>query len=118
MSKKLGKRVQILYFDGCPNHAKTLDRVAEIVAHLGLDAVVEEVEVKTHDDAERLRFLGSPSVHVNGVDIEPAARDSSAYAFACRTYGAGEGVPPRALITAALQEDLGTTSTDGGNADE
>ena len=114
----MSKRVQVLYFDRCPNHAKTLDRVTEVVADLGLDAVVEEVEVKTHEDAERLRFLGSPSVHVNGVDVEPAARDSSAYAFACRTYGAGEGVPPRALIAAALLEDLRTTSPSGGNSDE
>ncbi len=107
MSGDSGKKVHVLYFEGCPNHLETVDRVSDVIAALGLRTRVEEIEVKTVEDAERLRFLGSPSVRVGDVDIEPDARASSAYGFACRMYGAGEGVPSRGLIAAALQEDLG-----------
>jgi phosphoglycerate dehydrogenase-like enzyme len=94
-------KVQVLYFSGCPNHERTARLAREVAQALGLSVAVEEVEVADAEDATRLRFLGSPSVHVNGVDIEPSARSSTAYAFACRTYN-GEGVPPRELLVAAL----------------
>ncbi len=96
-------QVQVLYFAGCPNHETTARRAREVAGELGLDVHLEEVEVVSADDAERRRFLGSPSVHVNGIDIEPSARSSNAYGLACRTYH-GEGVPPRALLVAAFNE--------------
>lgn len=96
-------KVEVLYFEGCPNHRWAVELAREVVTELGVDAAVEEVEVKTLEDAERLRFLGSPSVHVDGVDIEPGARNSTAYAFACRTYGRA-GAPPREMLAAALRE--------------
>ncbi len=113
MTRTTGKKVEVLYLEGCPNHSETVETAYSVVDELGIEAEIVEVEVNTLEDAERLRFLGSPSVHVDGVDIEPEARTSSAYAFACRTYGAGEGVPPRALIVAALQDDHGRVSTGG-----
>jgi copper chaperone CopZ len=98
-------RVQVLYFRGCPNHERTAELVREVALEVGLSIDVEEVEVTTAEDAARLHFLGSPSVHVNGVDIEPSARSSTAYAFACRPYN-GQGVPPRNLLLAALKEPI------------
>ena len=94
-------KVQVLYFKGCPNHRPTVELAQEVVADLGLDVEVEEVEVKDAADAQRLRFFGSPSVHVNGVDIDPEACARTDYAFGCRKYGSA-GVPPRKLIEAAL----------------
>lgn len=113
MSRDVEKKVQILYFEGCPNHRETVERVRAVVSELGITAEIAKVEVETARDAERLRFLGSPSVHVDGVDIEPAARGSSSFAFACRTYGPGEGAPPRELIASALREDLSMPPTRG-----
>jgi len=95
------KNVEVLYFRGCPNHAETLDRVQEVVSALDIDARIVQIEVKTLADVERLRFLGSPSVRVDGVDVEPGVRASRAFGLACRTYGR-DGIPPRALIAAAL----------------
>ncbi len=97
--------IRVLYFDGCPNHEPTLSLIRQVVAELGLDAQVEPVRVRDAEDAARLRFLGSPSVHVNGVDIEPEARTRADYAVGCRVYG-GSGVPPRNLIEAALKEAM------------
>ncbi len=93
--------IQVLYFEGCPNHEPTVSLVREVVAGLDLSAQVEEIEVTTQTDAERLRFLGSPTVQVNGVDMEPSARERTNYALSCRMYS-GSGIPPRELLVAAL----------------
>jgi copper chaperone CopZ len=71
------------------------------MADLGVNASIEEVEVRDADDAEGLRFLGSPTVVVNGVDIEPDARYRTDFGFCCRTYN-GKGTPPRKLLEDAL----------------
>jgi hypothetical protein len=71
--------IQILYFEGCPNHLPTVARVKEVVARLGREVQIEEVEVTSPEDAASKRFLGSPTVLVNGVDIDPRARQRTAY---------------------------------------
>ncbi len=95
-------KIQVLYFQGCPNHMPTVDLARQVVAEIGLDAEIEEVEVASGDDTAQLGFLGSPTVLVNGVDIEPGARTRMDFGFSCRTYD-GVGVPPRALMVAAVE---------------
>ena len=94
-------KIEILYFEGCPNHEPTVRRVKDVIDELGVDAEVVEIEVGGPEDAVARRFHGSPSVHVDGVDIEPGARERTDYGYACRTYG-GEGNPPWEMIVAAL----------------
>lgn len=55
-------RIEILYFEGCPNHMPTVERVKRTVANLGVQAQIEEVEVASPEQVEQLRFLGSPPV--------------------------------------------------------
>jgi copper chaperone CopZ len=98
-------RIEVLYFQGCPNHAPTVTLVSQVLAQLGVHAPVREVEVLTSDDAHRLRFLGSPSVRVNGMDIESEARHRTDFALSCRMYD-GVGVPPRRLVEAAIKGAL------------
>lgn len=105
-------RISILYFQGCPNHPPTAKMVRQAVAESGLDARVEEVELTTLDDAQRLRFLGSPTVQVDGVDIEPAARSRTDFAMACRLYDTPDGLPSRTTLLVAL----GVGSTGGATA--
>ena len=93
--------VQVLYFEGCPHHRPALELVREVISECGAEAVLEEVEVATAEAAERLRFLGSPSIRVDGVDIEPGAETQGGYALSCRMYG-GSGVPPRELLVGAI----------------
>ena len=95
--------VQVLYLEGCPHHAPTMQQVRAVLGELGLDAELSEVPVRPSDDLKQLRFLGSPTVLVDGVDIEPAARRGRDYNFGCRQYADGGGVPPRELIAAALK---------------
>ena len=97
-------RVDVLYFDGCPNAPAAFAAVREVVRELGLDAEIREVEVSTDEQAARLRFLGSPTVQVDGVDIEPAARALTEFSFSCRMYGTSGGEIPRDLLRLALRE--------------
>jgi hypothetical protein len=95
-------KIEILYFAGCPNHEPTVDRVQEVLRGLELEAEVHEVAVETVDEAERHRFIGSPSVRVNGLDVELDARERSDFGLGCRLYRGG-GVPPKELLAEALR---------------
>lgn len=96
-------RIHVLAFEGCPNDQPTIARIREVLAELALAAEVERIEV-TPDTCAQLRFLGSPTVQIDGLDIEPAARDRTAFAMSCRTYPGSGGVPARSMILNALRE--------------
>jgi hypothetical protein len=102
--------IEVLYFEGCPNYEPTVSRVKQVVKDLGLAHKVLEVIITNPKMAESFRFLGSPTVLVNGLDVEPAARNSNQIGFGYRTYPSGErrvGVPGEDLIRAALVEAQG-----------
>lgn len=105
-------RIDILYLEGCPNHPPTAELVRDVVQSLGLEASIREFQVRDAQEAARLRFFGSPTVQVNGHDVDPAARSRMDYSFSCRIYGRS-GSPPRALVEHALRE-----GTSRGNAHE
>lgn len=102
-------KIEVLYFGGCPNHEPTVKRVRQVAQRLGFDVRIEEVEVTERDDAAALKFAGSPTVLINGQDINPALRGGGSYGYGCRTYSGG-GVPPEALIEAAIRSASGHPS--------
>ena len=85
-------RVEILYFDGCPNYEPARALVERVAAELGLHAKIELIEVADADSASRLRFLGSPSVRVEGRDVEPGADERSDFVLSCRVYRSERGL--------------------------
>lgn len=93
--------VEILSFAGCPNHAPTADLVREVVHDVAPQVEVREVEIADDEQAQRLHFLGSPSVRVNGRDVEPGAEDRTSFQIACRLYRPGFD---RRWVEAALRE--------------
>lgn len=102
-------KVEILYFAGCPNHAPTLEMVQRVLGREKIEAVVRLIDVTDEKAAESVRFLGSPSVRVNGVDIEPGREEDSPF-FGCRTYtvaGKTVGVPPEMWLVDALRREVG-----------
>ena len=97
--------VEILYFDGCPNHEATRELVERVAAELDVDAQPELVEVSDGEAARALRFLGSPTVRVAGHDVEPGAEDRTEYVLACRVYQGEHGFsgqPDERWVRAAL----------------
>jgi hypothetical protein len=97
--------IEILYFPGCPNHEPTVNLAREVLGELGLEAEIREVAVETPEEAEAQRFVGSPTVRVNGVDIEPEAEHRTEFGLGCRIYATG-GVPPKELFVKALRDAL------------
>ena len=88
-------KVEVLYFDGCPNYEALLPHLRELLHTHGAEAEVELVRVEDADGAERARFLGSPTVRVNGEDIEPGASDWTDFGLKCRLFATPDG--PRGM---------------------
>jgi hypothetical protein len=98
--------IELLYFDGCPHHEALLARLRALVAAAGVDAPIVMRRVEDAGAAERERFLGSPTVRVNGDDVEPGAAGRTDFGLTCRLYATPEGlrpVPPDAWLLAALR---------------
>jgi hypothetical protein len=100
-------KVEVLYFSGCPNHPVAVDRVREILQQENVTAEMIEIQVRDAATADAMKFLGSPTIRIDGHDIELAARSAKAFGLTCRTYmvdGHRDGVPPMEWIRAALIE--------------
>jgi hypothetical protein len=98
-------KVELLYFDGCPSYAEVLPTLRELMASEGIEEKVELRPVKTPEEAERERFLGSPTIRIDGEDVDPGAKDRDDYGLECRLYRTEQGlvrVPPASWIRAAL----------------
>lgn len=103
--------IEILYFEGCPNSDAARSRVHEALAAERVAGDVRMVEVHDAEEAMARRFLGSPTIQVDGRDVEPEARLRRSYGFMCRTYRTTSGlagVPPMQLVADALRERLST----------
>jgi len=97
--------VEFLFFDGCPNHRAALAQLRHLLVSQGIRAPVRPVEITTDQDAQRERFLGSPSVRVDGRDVDPAADARKDYGLQCRLYATEDGLtgtPPDGWILRAL----------------
>ena len=101
-------QVEVLFIAGCPHHKPAAELAREALRALDLPMVVQEVEIRTKEDADRWRFLGSPTIRVNGLDVEPEARTVRYFGLGCRSYrqnGNASGLPSMELIRLALQEN-------------
>ena len=96
--------IEILYFDGCPGYAAVVPTVHRIATSEG--ARVEQFAIVTAAQAEHAHFLGSPTVRIDGIDVDAGAAERTDYGLKCRLYVTPEGcqhTPPEAWIRAALR---------------
>ena len=78
-------RVELLWWEGCPSTEKALGVLRRVLAEEGLDpAAVEQREVPAAADAERERFVGSPTIRVSGREAAPA--EGEPVGLTCRVY--------------------------------
>ena len=98
-------KVEVFYFEGCPNHKPAVERVQSVIKEQGIDATLAEVEVPDAEAAKAVGFLGSPTIRVNWLDIDPASRAATETGLACRCYA--DGIPSENTIRAALREAQG-----------
>jgi len=83
-------KVELLWFSGCPNWQETEGRLRQALTLAEVDAQVALVEVTSPEDAERLRFRGSPTVLVDGGD--PFAEESDPVGLSCRVFRTPDGL--------------------------
>ncbi len=98
-------KVELLYFDGCPSYERLLPRLRELITEVDPDTEIELRAVESIEEAEREGFLGSPTVRVDGRDIDPGAAGREDFGLNCRLYRSDErasGLPPEKWIRAAL----------------
>jgi arsenate reductase (thioredoxin) len=96
--------IEILDIVHCPNSEPTRILIECIVKRLVPNADVKQLRVCSNEDAERLRFVGSPTIRVNGRDIQSVSvRD---FGLTCRVYPNGTGVPPEWMVESAILRTL------------
>lgn len=96
-------KVEVLYFDGCPSWREAWTVVGDALARARISAEVRLVNVEGMSDEALAGFAGSPTVRIDGRDLE---RFEGAPVHACRRYmtNDGRGWPAVDAVVAALEE--------------
>jgi hypothetical protein len=84
-------KIEVLYFDGCPNHEALLPRLHALLEQAKVASAVDLVEVPDDAAAQTQRFLGSPTLRVDGRDVEPGAELRTDFGLKCRLYRTKDG---------------------------
>lgn len=103
--------IELLYWEGCPSHPQALAELRAALADLGRpDARISMTRVETEDEAERLGFVGSPSIRVDGEEAVPPPPGEPT-GLTCRVYRLGDGryspTPDPAELRAGLERLIG-----------
>jgi hypothetical protein len=100
--------VELLYLDGCPGVERLRPVVRRLTEERG--ARLRERRIVTPRDADAHRFLGSPTVRVDGLDVEPGVEGRTDHGLKCRLYripGGLSGRPPDDWLRAAIGRGSG-----------
>jgi hypothetical protein len=98
--------VEFLYWEGCPSYPEARDLLEEVLRDRGVNAEVRIHKVESKREAEELRFPGSPTIRIDGRDVDPGGANEPA-ALTCRIYRLPDGrvspVPTRQQLEEALR---------------
>jgi hypothetical protein len=106
-------RIEVLYFDECPNHEALLPRLRGLLASQGISTEIELRAITDDQAAKREGFLGSPTIRVNGRDVEPGAEKRTDFGMKCRLYRSANGVsgqPPEEWLRVAIGGGAGAVA--------
>jgi len=95
-------KIEILYVPGCPNYQPTVERLQAVLASEAVKTGIQGIPVTTEVEAKALLFPGSPTVRVNGEDVEP--QQTSVPSLACRLYENRSGIPPEELLRTVISD--------------
>jgi hypothetical protein len=83
--------VELFWWEGCPSWRRTIDELREVVMEAGLDPDrIEITEIRSEGAAENHRFPGSPTIRIDGVDIQPPSAQEP-IGLTCRVYRLRDG---------------------------
>ena len=106
-------RIELLYYPECPSHERVLELLRDALALEGIRADIEVIRIDTQEQAEQYRFVGSPTIRIDGREIQP--QPHLPYRLTCRTFLHEDGrlSPLPSLMT--LRAALRNPSTEGGD---
>ena len=78
--------ITFLYWEDCPSHPEAWQLLHDVLHEEGLDWPVERILVVTDEDAQHWNFPGSPTIRVDGRDVDPQGAAQMGVALACRVY--------------------------------
>ena len=97
-------KIEFLYFKECPGYQSALSLLERILLESNTAVAIEKIEITTQGMALQHRFLGSPSIRINGKDIA-GREEASEYGLKCRIYpDTGSGIPSASVLRKALEE--------------
>jgi hypothetical protein len=100
-------KVEVLFFDGCPNHEALLPRLRALLDAGGAkDTDMDLVRVEDAEAAATNRFLGSPTIRIDGEDVEPDAEERTDFGLKCRLFATPDGlrgIPADEWVLGALE---------------
>jgi hypothetical protein len=98
-------RIELLYWEGCPSYPEAKALLQQVLDERGIAEPIAMREVVTREDAEALAFPGSPTIRIDGRDVDPAGAGSPP-ALSCRVYRFPDGrtspIPSRQQLEEAL----------------
>ncbi len=98
-------KVELFFWEGCPSHPEAKALLEQVLDERGITAPIEMHEVFTYAEAVELAFPGSPTIRVDGRDIDPAGAQSPP-ALTCRVYVLPDGRPSPVPSRQQLEEAL------------
>ena len=102
--------IEVLYVQDCPHYPATLALVERIRAEVGIDTELRISLILDQAAAVQARFPGSPTVRVDGRDVEPGSEPVTEYIVGCRLYRLEHrfaGQPEERWIRQALLRAVG-----------
>jgi hypothetical protein len=99
----------LLWFQDCPNHPAARVMLDELLGALAPGTAVADIDATEPAVAQRHRFPGSPTIRVEGRDVDPSYQDPGDYTPRCRLYRTADGLrglPDRAWVETALRASL------------
>lgn len=99
-------KVEVLYVSECPSHLAAVKLVKDVLAAEGVVAVIHEVLVRDEGTASELKFVGSPTIRINGRDVAGESQTTKSFALSCRLYPGSKhiGLPATELVHRAVLE--------------
>jgi hypothetical protein len=106
-------RVELLFWEADPQYMTVRQRLAEVLSEDAFETPIQMIAVASPEDAELLNFPGSPTIRIDGADIDP--RDGAPPGLRLRGYPPDddldgpptEPIPGKRLIRRAVERARG-----------
>lgn len=111
-------RIEILARKDCPSRGMAIAVVERVVAETGVPVEVVVVDMTSHEQARKRRFLGSPTVRVDGRDVDQRLNGQREFTLADRVYRTDRGLsgwPDAEWVREALLLALAQTTANGSH---